>query len=91
MQYAHIADYARVVTVNISEYPYIVPIAMAELGRGDEALSLLRELEHKVPTRIRDFIVRNKQRALHKLLRDRKHLLSNLPGRERVCRDTTCR
>ncbi len=51
------ADYARVVTVNISEFPYIVPISMAALGRADEALGVLRELEHKIPTRIRDFIV----------------------------------
>jgi tetratricopeptide (TPR) repeat protein len=51
------ADYPRVVTVNPSEYPYIVPIAMAEIGRTDEALALLRELEHKIPPRIRDFIV----------------------------------
>jgi tetratricopeptide (TPR) repeat protein len=51
------ADYARVVTVNISEFPYIVPLSMAALGRADEALGVLRELEHKIPTRIRDFIV----------------------------------
>jgi DNA-binding winged helix-turn-helix (wHTH) protein/tetratricopeptide (TPR) repeat protein len=51
------ADYARVASVNISEYPYIVPIAMAELGRRDEALAVLRDLEHKIPARLRDFIV----------------------------------
>ncbi len=51
------ADYARVVTVNISEFPYIVPLSMAALGRADEAVGVLRELEHKIPTRIRDFIV----------------------------------
>ena len=44
-------------STNISEYPYIVPIAMSELGRRDEALAVLRDLEAKIPTRVRDFIV----------------------------------
>jgi hypothetical protein len=34
-----------------------VPIALAELGRREEALTRLRELEQKIPPRIRDFIV----------------------------------
>jgi DNA-binding winged helix-turn-helix (wHTH) protein/tetratricopeptide (TPR) repeat protein len=51
------ADHARVATVKIAEYPYVVAISMAELGRGDEVLPVLRELEHKIPTRLRDFIV----------------------------------
>ena len=51
------ADHARVVTVKIAEFPYIVAISLAELGRADEALPVLRELEHKIPTRLRDFIV----------------------------------
>src|SRR5262249_17781536 len=50
-------DYARVVTVKVAEFPYIVAISLAELGRAEEALSVLRELEHKIPTRLRDFIV----------------------------------
>jgi tetratricopeptide (TPR) repeat protein len=51
------ADHARVATVKIAEYPYVVAISMAELGRGEEVLPVLRELEHKIPTRLRDFIV----------------------------------
>jgi hypothetical protein len=51
------ADYARVASVKIAEFPYIVPLSLAELGRGAEALPLLRELEPKIPTRLRDFIV----------------------------------
>jgi DNA-binding winged helix-turn-helix (wHTH) protein len=51
------ADYARVATVKIVEYPYVVAISMAELGRGNEVLPALRELESKMPTRFRDFAV----------------------------------
>lgn len=51
------ADYARVATVKIAEFPYIVAISLAELGRAEEAVLLLRALESKVPTRLRDFIV----------------------------------
>lgn len=51
------ADHARVVTLELAEFPYVVAISLAELGRADEALPLLRELEHKIPTRLRDFIV----------------------------------
>lgn len=50
-------DHARVVTVKLAEFPYIVAISLAELGRADEALPVLRELEHKVPLRLRDFLV----------------------------------
>jgi DNA-binding winged helix-turn-helix (wHTH) protein/tetratricopeptide (TPR) repeat protein len=50
------ADHASVTTVKITDHPYIVALSMAALGRGEEALPLLRELEHKVPTRLRDFI-----------------------------------
>ena len=51
------ADYARVVTVEVAEFPYIVAISLAELGRAEEVLPLLRDLEPKAPTRLRDFIV----------------------------------
>jgi DNA-binding winged helix-turn-helix (wHTH) protein/tetratricopeptide (TPR) repeat protein len=50
-------DYARVATVRVADFPYIVAISLAELGRAGEALPVLRELEHKIPTRLRDFIV----------------------------------
>lgn len=51
------ADHARLATVKVEEFPYIVPLALAELHRGEESLHTLRELEQKTKTRIRDFIV----------------------------------
>jgi TolB-like protein len=50
------ADHARVATIKPSEFPYIVPLSMAELGRTAEALAALRELEQKIPTKVRDLI-----------------------------------
>ena len=49
------ADYARVATLRIADFPYIVAISQAELGRSHEALAALLELEHKLPGRLRDF------------------------------------
>lgn len=49
------ADYSRLATLRVDEAPYIVAIALAELGRGAEALPPLRALEEKVKTRIGDF------------------------------------
>ena len=51
------ADHTRLATVKVEEFPYIVPLALAELHRGEESLPALRELEQKIKTRIRDFIV----------------------------------
>ncbi len=51
------ADHARLAAVKVEEFPYIVPLALAELHRADESLPLLRELEQKTKTRIRDFVV----------------------------------
>jgi TolB-like protein len=51
------ADHIRLAAIRIEEFPYIVPLALAELGRKEEALPLLRELEEKTKTRIRDFII----------------------------------
>jgi DNA-binding winged helix-turn-helix (wHTH) protein/tetratricopeptide (TPR) repeat protein len=51
------ADHARLATVKIDEAPYIVPLALAQLGRKEEALPVLRELEQKIKTRIRDFVI----------------------------------
>jgi DNA-binding winged helix-turn-helix (wHTH) protein/tetratricopeptide (TPR) repeat protein len=51
------ADHARVATVRIEDYPYIVAISLAELGRSKEVLPVLLELEHKLPGRLRDFVV----------------------------------
>jgi DNA-binding winged helix-turn-helix (wHTH) protein/tetratricopeptide (TPR) repeat protein len=50
-------DHARVATVKMAQFPYIVALSMAELGRRAEALPLLRELEQKIPTRLGDFMV----------------------------------
>jgi DNA-binding winged helix-turn-helix (wHTH) protein/tetratricopeptide (TPR) repeat protein len=49
-------DHMSVTTIKPIEFPYIVPLSMAELGRGPEAISVLRELEQKIPTRVRNFI-----------------------------------
>jgi len=50
-------DHARVTTVKLTEFPYIVSLSLAELGRGAEALPALRELEPRLPARRRDFVV----------------------------------
>jgi TolB-like protein/tetratricopeptide (TPR) repeat protein len=50
-------DHERVAGVPVVEFPYIVPLSLAELGRGAEALPVLRELEAKNQTRLRNFIV----------------------------------
>jgi hypothetical protein len=50
------ADHARVATIKASEFPYIVPVSLAELGRRTEALEVVRELEQKIPTRVRDLV-----------------------------------
>ena len=50
------ADYARLATVSHEEGPYIVAVALRELGRKEEALPVLRELEQKAKTRIGDFM-----------------------------------
>src|SRR5262252_870395 len=45
-------DHARMAaSVKIDEFPYIVALSLAALGRGAEALPVLRELEPKTPTR----------------------------------------
>ena len=50
-------DHARVATAKLAEFPYIVALSLAELGRGAEALPALRELEPRLPARRRDFVV----------------------------------
>ena len=49
-------DYARVASTKIEDNPYIAALSLAELGRKEEALSMLRNLEEKIKTRMRDFI-----------------------------------
>jgi tetratricopeptide (TPR) repeat protein len=48
-------NFQRVAEVN-RETPYIGALAMAELGRGTEALALLRDIAPKLPVRMRDFM-----------------------------------
>ncbi|MGH9718818.1 MAG: winged helix-turn-helix domain-containing protein [Bryobacteraceae bacterium] len=50
-------DYARVAATRIEDNPYIVALSQAEVGRKDEALRVLRAMEEKVKTRMRDFIM----------------------------------
>ncbi|HTA46261.1 MAG TPA: winged helix-turn-helix domain-containing protein [Bryobacteraceae bacterium] len=50
-------DYRRLAANRIEDAPYIVSIAMAETGRGAEALPVLRSLEEKIKTRMRDFVM----------------------------------
>lgn len=49
-------DYARLAAVRQEEAPYIAAIALGELGRAEQAIPVLRALEEKIKTRIRDFI-----------------------------------
>jgi tetratricopeptide (TPR) repeat protein len=51
------ADHDRVASTKIQEFPYIVALSLARLGRHDEALTALRGLEDTVPPRLRDFVV----------------------------------
>jgi DNA-binding winged helix-turn-helix (wHTH) protein/tetratricopeptide (TPR) repeat protein len=51
------ADYARVVTLPMADHPYIAAIALAELGRANEARAALEGLESKLPGRLREFAV----------------------------------
>jgi DNA-binding winged helix-turn-helix (wHTH) protein/tetratricopeptide (TPR) repeat protein len=48
-------DHARVVTLRVADFPYIVAIALGEFGRAKEAIPVLLELEQKMPARLRDF------------------------------------
>ena len=50
-------DWQRLATIPVAEFPYIVTLALVELGRGDEALPVLREVEGKMPTRRRHVVV----------------------------------
>src|SRR5438067_6058678 len=50
-------DYSRVASTRLEDNPYIVAVALAEVGRGNEAVAGLRVLEEKIKTRMRDFII----------------------------------
>ena len=51
------ADHVRVAALPIAEFPYIVALSLAELGREEEAGQALRELEPNIPTRVRDLAI----------------------------------
>jgi TolB-like protein len=50
-------EMARIARVPVSDFPYLVALALAESGRGEEALPVLREVEAKMPTRRRHMAV----------------------------------
>src|SRR5262249_29884224 len=50
-------DYKRVASTRIEDNPYIVALSLAEVGRGNEAVTALRNLEEKIKTRMRDFMM----------------------------------
>ncbi len=50
-------DWQHLTTLPVADFPYIVALALAELGRGDEALPVLHEVEGKMPTRRRHMVV----------------------------------
>jgi hypothetical protein len=49
-------DWDTLAKVSLSDFPYSVPLAYMELGRGDEGLPKVRELEGRVPTRRRHVV-----------------------------------
>src|SRR5262245_58936719 len=50
-------DHPRVASMRIEDNPYIVALSLAEVGRKDDALPVLRAMEEKTKTRMRDFIM----------------------------------
>jgi DNA-binding winged helix-turn-helix (wHTH) protein/tetratricopeptide (TPR) repeat protein len=51
------SDYARVVATRFEDNPYIVALSLGELGRQADAVAMLRRLEEKTHTRMRDFMI----------------------------------
>src|SRR5215467_9893301 len=49
-------DYKRIASTRLEDNAYIVAVSLAEVGRGDEAVAALRNLEEKITTRMRDFM-----------------------------------
>jgi tetratricopeptide (TPR) repeat protein len=50
-------DFARVAATRLEDNAYIVAVSLAEVGRKDEVLPVLRAMEEKIKTRMRDFIL----------------------------------
>src|SRR5262249_3849567 len=49
-------NFARVVSIKPIDFPYIVPLSMSELGRKADAIAVLREMEQKIQTRVRELV-----------------------------------
>ena len=49
-------DYARAATAKFTDAPYVVAVSLQALGRGETALPVLRDLESKNTTRMREFM-----------------------------------
>jgi eukaryotic-like serine/threonine-protein kinase len=54
--YFHLRDYVRVIACGDKGAPYLEGIALAELGRLEEGVTLLRTVGRKAPPRMRDFM-----------------------------------
>jgi tetratricopeptide (TPR) repeat protein len=54
--YFHRREYERVLACGDKGAPYLEGMALAELGRTDEGLALLRSVGQKAPPRMRDFM-----------------------------------
>jgi DNA-binding winged helix-turn-helix (wHTH) protein/tetratricopeptide (TPR) repeat protein len=50
-------DYVHVAAEKFESAPYIAAVSLAAIGRRDEAVAELRELEQKVRTRLREFMI----------------------------------
>src|SRR5262249_45156997 len=51
------SDHERVASANLQEFPYIVVVSLGAVGRQQEAIAAVRELEKTTRTRFRDFMV----------------------------------
>src|SRR5438094_9363624 len=49
--------YMMAARTRLEDNPYIVALSLAEVGRGSEAVAKLRNLEEKIQTRMRDFMM----------------------------------
>jgi TolB-like protein len=49
-------DHERVAASRFADAPYVASLSLAELGRGAAALPVLRDLEARNPTRLKDFM-----------------------------------
>jgi len=50
-------DHKRVASTKLEDNPYIVALSLADIGRGKEAVPKLLNLEEKIKTRMRDFMM----------------------------------